>query len=182
MCSSDLEPKGLWCHAVCVAAAARSLARICGLEADEAEQLFVAGLLHDIGKLVLVASLGEQRSKAGAVATTEFERAVLGIDHAEAGALVTAKWHLSPEVQEVVKTHHDIGTGQPGKAVAIVRLAEAVAHERGIGYLPGRAPAPVVLPADLAVLALTPESWSSVRDELAATMDGALEALASLGT
>ena len=42
------EPKGLWMHAVCVASGARSLAKRLGLPADDAEQLFVCGLLHDI--------------------------------------------------------------------------------------------------------------------------------------
>lgn len=177
------EPKGLWFHAACVAAAAKALAKSCRLGAEDGEQLFVAGLLHDIGKLLLVSYLAEhQRAAAKAPSITEFERSVLGLDHTEAGALVTAKWNLSQEVQEVIKAHHDAQADKPSQAVAIVRLADAVAHERGIGYLPGRAPVSPVLAVDLEVLALTPESWSSLRDELSVTMDGALAALASVGS
>jgi putative nucleotidyltransferase with HDIG domain len=176
------EPKGLWLHAACVAAASRALAKSCRLAAEEAEQLFVAGLLHDIGKLLLAAHRHEYpRATAPAFSDTESERAALGLDHAEAGALVAAKWHLSPEVQRVIGTHHDTKPGVAVAAVAIVRLADAVAHERGIGYLPGCAPAPVVLPQDLEVLGLTPASWSSLRDELAVTMDEVLAGLADLG-
>jgi len=176
------EPKGLWFHAACVAAGAKAIAKSCKLGVEEAEQLFVAGLLHDIGKLMLVQYLSEhQRAAEKASSITEFERAVLGLDHTEAGALVTAKWNLSPEVQEVIKAHHDDKADTPNRSFAVVRLADAVAHERGIGYLPGRSPAATVLTADLEALSLTPESWSSLRDQVSATMDEALVALANVG-
>src|SRR5262245_41721762 len=47
------DRKGLWKHAVAVAAAAREIARSCGLGAEDAELMFLAGLLHDIGKLAI---------------------------------------------------------------------------------------------------------------------------------
>jgi putative nucleotidyltransferase with HDIG domain len=177
------EPKGLWLHAACVAAGSKMLARHCRLGADIAEQLFVGGLLHDIGKLVLVPYLTENlRGAAAATSIVAYERTTIGLDHTEAGALVTAKWNLSQEVQEVIKAHHDDGVQTSAPSLAVVRLADAVAHERGIGYLPERAPAAVVQSADLAVLGLTPESWATLRDELAAAMDEAVSSLANLGS
>jgi hypothetical protein len=65
--------------------------------------------------------------------------------------------------------------------VAVVRLADAVAHELGVGYAPGRAPAAQVRPADLTALSLTNETWSAMRDVVAARMDEATAALANLG-
>jgi putative nucleotidyltransferase with HDIG domain len=177
------EPKGLWLHAACVAAGSKLLARSCKVSADFAEQMFVAGLLHDIGKLMLVPYLNEhQRGAAAAPSLAEFERCTIGLDHTEAGALVTAKWNLSQEVQEVIKAHHDTGVQKSERAIAIVRLADAVAHETGIGYLPQKAPAAIVQPADLAALALQPEQWATLRDDLAAAMDEAVGALANLGS
>lgn len=177
------EPKGLWLHAACVAAGSKMLAKACRLGADAAEQLFVAGLLHDIGKLVLVTYLNDQqKGVATATSLVEFERSAVGLDHTEAGALVTAKWNLSTEVQEVIKAHHESGANGSQKSIAVVRLADAVAHERGIGYLPQRAPATTILPCDLQVLGLTEDSWLALRDELAAAMDDAVTSLANLGS
>jgi putative nucleotidyltransferase with HDIG domain len=175
------ESKGLWLHAACVAAASKSLARTCKLGADAAEQMFVGGLLHDIGKLMLVPYMAEQRAP-GPMSIVEHERGAIGIDHTEAGALVTAKWNLSVEVQEVIKRHHDTGSTATDKSVAIVRLADAVAHERGVGYLPGRAPEVLVLDGDLQALGITADAWTTLRNELAVTMDDAVSALTALGS
>ncbi|MBL9079385.1 MAG: HDOD domain-containing protein [Planctomycetes bacterium] len=177
------DQKGLWMHAVCVASGAKALAKECRLGADAAEQLFVAGLLHDIGKMLLVPYLAASQKRLDPKQSiVEFERNLIGIDHTEAGALVTAKWNLALEVQDVIKSHHDHADGPSGRALAIVRLADAVAHERGTGYLPGHAPLSEVLPADLTALSLTRETWSAVRDDVAARMDEATAALANLGS
>lgn len=175
-------PKGLWLHAICVAAGAKALARECKLGAEAAEQMFVAGLLHDIGKMLLVGYLADSGKRFdGTTSVTEFERLATGLDHTEAGALVTAKWSLAAEIQEVIKAHHDPASVAVPRALAVVRLADAVAHEVGTGYLPGRAPGEPVLPADLAALGLSAEVWSAVRDGLAAQMDEATSALAGIG-
>lgn len=177
------EPKGLWLHAVSVAAGARGLAKLCRMTPDEAEMLFVAGLLHDIGKLLLVTYLGEaSKNSLAVVSIAAHERTQIGLDHAEAGALVTAKWNLATEIQEVIKVHHDVGVAPANKSIAMVRLADAVAHERGTGYLPGRAPVEPTQPADLAALGLNVESWLTMRDSLAVIMDEAVDALGNLGS
>jgi putative nucleotidyltransferase with HDIG domain len=177
------QPKGLWLHAVSVAAAARKLARTCRMSPDEAEQLFVSGLLHDIGKLLLVGYCNEAGTGVGQHANIcEYERTKIGIDHAEAGALVTAKWNLAPEIQGIIRAHHDAPTTTQRPSLSIVRLADAVAHEVGTGYEPGRAPASTVSPEDLAALGLTAEAWTPLRDELVVAMDEAVTALGKLST
>lgn len=165
-----------------VAAGARGLAKLCRMSPDESEILFVSGLLHDIGKLLLITYLGDSGKSAPAgTRIVDHERSAIGLDHAEAGALVSAKWNLAVEIQDVIKAHHEIG--QPSnKSVAVVRLADAVAHERGTGYLPGRSPVEPVQAADLAAIGMDQESWATVRDFLFLSMDEAVGALGNLSS
>ena len=174
------EPKGLWLHAACVAAGSKALARQCKLGADASEQLFVAGLLHDIGKMMLLPYVHDSKGLAGAPDLTAAERAAIGMDHTEAGALVTAKWNLTIDIQEILKSHHDRDEGSCRPGLAVVRLADHVAHELKVGYLPDHAPKTKVLAGDLAVLGVSEGAWSALRDDVAVTMDEAVQALGSL--
>jgi putative nucleotidyltransferase with HDIG domain len=175
------EPRGLWRHAVCVAAGARQLALRCGMPLDDAEQLFVSGLLHDIGKLLLVPYVQAEPAYANGLSVVEHERATVGLDHAAAGALVTAKWNLSEEIQQVIKAHHAPDSSS-SRSVAVVRLADAVAHTTGIGYLDGCAPRDGASCADLAVLGVEEAEWGGVQVEMTATMEEAVAALGDLGS
>lgn len=178
------DAKGLWAHAASVAAGARAMARLCRLGSEAAEQMFVAGLLHDIGKLLLVSYLNDAlaRSPRPAGTTSEIETQLIGIDHAEAGALVTAKWNLSAEVQEVIKAHHDSTHEANPRSVAVVRLADALSHERGFGYLPGMAPTASFLPTDQEVLGLQGPAWDEARIEVSRVMEEAVAALSRLAS
>ena len=90
------DDKGLWKHAACVAAGARTLAQRCNLGAESAEQMFVAGLLHDIGKLLLVPYLSGQGVDPRAHPdTAEMEPEHDRCRPLRSRALVTAKWNLN---------------------------------------------------------------------------------------
>lgn len=195
------EPKGLWLHSVGVAAGARSIARHCKLTSDQCELAFVGGLLHDIGKLSLVGYL-----QAAPVVTTEdamlaYERQVVGLDHAEVGSLVTARWNLASEIQSIIEQHHSevsrecdasgtddrtvecvSGECVPVECVpgACVRLADCVAHEIGFGYLPNRAPVQAVAVADLDLVGLDEARWISVRCQAIDAMKAAVVAFEGL--
>ena len=176
------DAKGLWLHAVCVASAARRLAARVGMGDEESEQLFVGGLLHDIGKLLLVSYLRGEPAAGAGDSIESLEREAVGLDHAEAGSLVVEKWNLAPEVQQVVGAHHGSALEPVDpRAVAVVRLADAVAHERKVGYLPGRAPLEPARFEDMAALGLSDAEWAAVRDELAATIEEASVAMGDLG-
>ncbi|MFN7672103.1 MAG: HDOD domain-containing protein [Planctomycetota bacterium] len=176
------EPFGLWAHAVVVAAGGRRLATACRFSPDDAEAAFIAGLLHDIGKLLLVGYLGDMPTMRGTLAELcEQERRHIGLDHAEAGGLVVARWNLAPEIQEVFQLSLAEGA-QPSRLAAAVRVAEAFAHERSIGFLPGMQPAVEYRPDDFAVLGLDDARWSVLRDDLVKAMDGALAAFSKLGS
>ncbi|GAB4142115.1 MAG: HDOD domain-containing protein [Planctomycetota bacterium] len=177
------DQKGLWMHSACVAAGARFLARTCRLSAETSERMFIAGLLHDIGKMLLVSYVadGQKLRPQNAPTMVELERRITGLDHTEAGALVLAKWNLGADLQEIVKAHHGDSYPDSPEETAIVRIADATARERGYGYLPKRAPALPVLPEDLDAAGLA-RDWEQTRGELIVTMEEALNSLAALSS
>jgi diguanylate cyclase (GGDEF)-like protein/putative nucleotidyltransferase with HDIG domain len=119
-------------HAITVAigaAAAAEEARIPG------DTVHLAGLLHDVGKLVLPEVFGEDVCDALA---SEFpagaervlaERERFGIDHAQCGALLAERWGLPAEVASIIAWHHGgpTGVGAPNAEIACVQLADNVA-------------------------------------------------------
>lgn len=133
-----VEAKELWHHSLATASAAELLAKG-GLDTDaDSAVAFTAGLLHDIGKLVMNQALTEEtqelirdRINNEQISRVEAERAVLGTDHAEAGAVLLQSWKLPEEIVEAVKNHHcPVITPRP-KLSAIIHIADVVAHLAG---------------------------------------------------
>jgi putative nucleotidyltransferase with HDIG domain len=106
----------LWRHAVAVAMATKVLAT--RLRAGDPEEAFTAGLLHDVGRLLLAMRFRDDywRAVGGAgevEAVDRLEAEHLGIDHAEVGSWVLEAWNLPPSIVELVAQHHS-GTPRPG--------------------------------------------------------------------
>ena len=107
-----LSLETLWQHCARTAAAARSIARIEKCPRPVIEDAFTAGLLHDVGKLVLAGAFPEEYSQMGRDAQTlnveavVQERDVFGVDHAEVGGYLLGLWGLPPAVVEAVAFHH----------------------------------------------------------------------------
>ncbi len=126
----------LWEHAALVGGAARLIAQ--RVRAAEPEEIFTAGLLHDVGRVVLALRFpaeyatvlaGGPPAAADDVPLEERERAAFGIDHAQAGAWLTETWALPPMIVETAATHHDpIAPGTPLRGPVIVNLANRLVH------------------------------------------------------
>lgn len=102
------DPRGRWRHSVSVGAAAKRLANELGENPITREKIFIAGLLHDIGKMILHAHLSSYTdAEIGSYdSLCAAETDLLGMNHAEAGALVGEKWNLDPLVCDVLGGHH----------------------------------------------------------------------------
>lgn len=134
-----LEAGRLWDHSLCTALCAERLA--CALDLKRIkDEVFIGGLLHDIGKSVLSFYVGARfRSILRRVdelgeSFAEAEAEELGFDHAEVGARVALRWNLPEVLVEIIGDHHHPATQfADAPQVCIVHIADAVASMLGIG-------------------------------------------------
>lgn len=108
----ELSNGELWRHSLTVSVAAETLVNY--LKITEAEEVFTAALLHDIGKLVLGAFVKDEMQQIKTMVSKgiTFEVAeymVLGADHAEVGARILEKWGFAMDLVNAVNWHHDPG-------------------------------------------------------------------------
>jgi putative nucleotidyltransferase with HDIG domain len=122
-----------WRHSVIVAVSASVVAEAAGLAKPVA---FTAGLLHDIGKLVLASAEREdyagliERARNEKVSLRSMERAVLGVDHAELGGELMRRWKLPPDVVAAVCYHHELEAAPPYEQLAAaVQIGDAIGHK-----------------------------------------------------
>ncbi len=132
-----------WRHSLEVAIGARMIAEAIGYRAWE--ELFVAGLLHDIGMLVLENSYPDacEQLWTGAEVTesvTDQEQEVWGTNHARVGQFLLEQWHLPAVICEAVGRHHHVfpkGSDNPEtKAGQVVALANIISRFRVIQARP----------------------------------------------
>ena len=123
-----------WHHSVLCAVAARALAGECARGRPDSS--FVAGLLHDVGQLVLFNKRPDE-SRQALLMTVDApnepdlhlcEREILGYDHAAVGGALARRWRLPPGLVESIEFHHDPAQAQSHPLdVAIVHIANAAA-------------------------------------------------------
>lgn len=110
------------------------------------DELFLLGLLHDLGKLVLIRHTPEEYHQAVQLTKTgltfiDAEQQLLGFAHPLIGALVAKKWNFSPETCQVILHHHDpLSTpleNETDEKTAIVQLANHMSHAQGFGHFEG---------------------------------------------
>jgi putative nucleotidyltransferase with HDIG domain len=125
-------------HSLQCAAAANVLARRCG--AGDKSGIFAAGLLHDIGKLVLVEVMAERYARI--VAHVEerghdivaVEEEYLGVSHAEIGYLLADHWQFPPEMTQAIRFHHKPELSGPELVfTTIIAFADKISNSIAAG-------------------------------------------------
>lgn len=122
-----------WRHNLYCAVTGRILAQ--RRHVKNTERLFVAGLLHDIGNLVMYQTIPEQSNEALQRTHSEgiplhiAEKEILGFSHADVGAALMQKWKLPDSLIEAVKYHHEPWLAKDYKEdVATVHIADYIAN------------------------------------------------------
>jgi HD-like signal output (HDOD) protein len=140
---AGFNPESLWEHAIGTAVAARWLGERAGLMFPD--HLFVAGLLHDIGKVFFLRAAPAEFLAAMELAAQEgrplieVERARLSTDHAEVGGLIARQWHLPADLTEAVTYHHSpLKATEDVRLAALVHLADVAAYRLAPGGQGGR--------------------------------------------
>ncbi len=165
-------PEEFWLHSLSVAAISKTMGErvIVGRESDSDH--FVAGLLHDVGKLVFALYMPELFQQALELAHTDAmplhvaEKEVIGADHAEVGALLTEKWNLSKTLIKAISGHHSDEIGKLEWATQCVFVADQISKKMNYGF------------AGESLIDTFPES---LLDALSTDIDGLIASMPDLG-
>ena len=142
-----------WRHSIASAVCARVLAPHCRINPDSA---FTAGLLHDLGTLVLATRFPHDYARVAVYRrehdcmTAPAQRAVFGVDHAAVGSALAAHWKFPQPIQAAVAGHHLADGGLAARApltlTSLIYLANILAHALDLsGQEDDQAP-PLALP------------------------------------
>lgn len=130
------------------------------------ESIFIAGLLHDIGQLLMFNQMPEKAHEAilllmegsEELETYEAERHVFGFDHTQVGAALIKSWKLAPVLEECVEFHHEPQNAKKFQAeVAMINIANAVAVMADFDSMDPDDEIPMINPSSWELTGLTPK-------------------------
>lgn len=166
-----------WRHSLACGIAARDLAVMRGMR--QSDRFFVAGLLHDVGRLAFFAqapALAEvifERQKATGELLHAAEREVLGYDHADIGGALLRRWRFHDRLIEAASSHHRPLRGDPKREeVAVIHLADHLVNAMSLGTS-GESLVPPLQPGVWALLGLK----LTALETLVSRLDSQIEAV-----
>ncbi len=129
--------QGLWKHSLGCAIVSRKLAQQMGN--SEPEEIMVAGLLHDLGKVALTFVFPKEYQQVLETARLanryvgDVEREVLGVSHTRVASWLATQWHFPARLADPLTYHHNPELAKASKdATSIVHVGDILA--RGMGY------------------------------------------------
>jgi len=166
----EYSQEGMWVHSLAVATTLRELnSRFGGKQ--ERDYLFIVGLLHDIGKVVIIhffvdlfkRVIEEAREHRGGDFLAA-ERSVIGSDHGEIGAMLLSRWRFPGEICDPIAAHHRTGAAEGVDAfdLAMLRVADALPKQVGLGGAGFPTP-DSILAADLELLSISGDDIEDMR-------------------
>lgn len=148
---------GLWEHSLGTATAANLIAR--KLSLPEVEEIATAGLLHDIGKVIIGLKCSDQLRHIRSLAQqeelyiSEAEHRVLDTDHAEVGGWLSKSWYLPDKLCEPIACHHNVAASEDHRIkTSVVHLADVLVKASNFGHS-----------GDRYIPAIQPLAWETLR-------------------
>ncbi len=148
------DRKKLWYHLVAVAVTSQMIAIRKSIRGHD--EIFLAGLLHDIGIILEDQYMHDEyarmlKAQTGQATLIEAENEWFGFNHTELGAILAKQWKMPQAVHDVIKDHHseDYG-GENEQAIACIKLANMMCASKGLGSM--NLPIPAVPPRVLVSL------------------------------
>ncbi len=164
--SKVLPTKQFWAHSIGVGVSSKLLAKELDIPVMEREELFVAGLLHDLGKVPFgdeyIEVLNLAKSKQSSL--FEIEHELLGLDHQEVGRLIAEKWKLNDFITACIVNHHDPAAvaEEYRLKVALVALGNIYSNIFDFGYAGDPYPQESDIEPLLKITGLSWEQFSSI--------------------
>ena len=139
--SDEFSAKDLWRHSVAVGVCARLLSKAGGAVAG-GDEVFLAGLIHDLGLLIERQAFSHQlgdviaRTKAGEGSFIEMENHVIGADHQGFGEALTTKWKFPRHLRAAVGFHHnpDALSKELRPLGSLIHAADIITCQERIGF------------------------------------------------
>jgi putative nucleotidyltransferase with HDIG domain len=132
----------LWANNLGTAIIAKALAQ--RLLPSKSDLAFLAGLMHDVGKLLLIQRVADDYQQVYKKVENEgcdfcsAEETLFPFNHTQVGELIGTQWNFSRELIEVIAQHHQpwhsLPSPLPASLIAIVKAADTVCHAAGIGH------------------------------------------------
>jgi len=142
--SGAFDHPGFWVHALCVASGAELIARSHPSLDVSPDQAYLAGLLHDLGKVALDLTLPKAYSRVLEMVSNKrcdlslIERSMMGIDHLTAGKRLAEHWKLPRSIRDAMWLHTQSLDSLPSETdralVSVIALAESWARDLHLGW------------------------------------------------
>ncbi len=180
----------LWAHDVGTAITARLMSR--NLLPSCTDQAFLGGLMHDIGKLLLLQRHTDtydklvKRGLADGIESTQAEALEYPFDHTEVGHLIGERWNFSAELINVIRNHHQSWEDLPQQSLtAIVKASNILTHALGLAAA-GESPSmrriyEPLLPAAWEFMRVSSSMQQSLIEEVHRCFDSEFELFVSWG-
>jgi putative nucleotidyltransferase with HDIG domain len=174
--SAGLQERLMWEHALVTALTGRAYGKL--FRFPRSEEVFLAGLMHDIGKSVMGIKFPDRYSAMirtvynEQVDSMQLELDTFGFDHTMVGEALLHSWNLAQSIEQTVRWHHEpMETPQENRSItALVALGNLMALEQKIGI--GQPESLAVATAQaLEILSLTPEKLEGHREAILSALE-----------